>query len=45
MKIDKKVRLKMRKESDLHITVTRRGKKLIDDGELTSKGKKELQDG
>jgi len=34
-KATKKEMVKMRKESDAHITVTRGGKKLIDNGELT----------
>lgn len=33
---------KAHRESDLTITVVRRGRKLIDDGKLTPAGKKEL---
>jgi len=32
---------KMRRESDAHITVTRNGKKLIDNGKLTAFGKRD----
>ena len=40
--MDKK-RLKLRQESDSHITITRKGEKLIDDGKTTKYGKKVLK--
>ena len=40
--MNKEKRLKMRQESDSHITITRKGEKLIDDGKITKHGKRKL---